>query len=36
LSSSEIRKRFESGDVPTDLIPKRALDVARAKGLYGL
>jgi nicotinate-nucleotide adenylyltransferase len=36
VSSSEIRKRFESGDVPTDLIPKRALDVARAKGLYGL
>lgn len=36
VSSTEIRKRFEAGDVPTDLVPRRALDVARERGLYGL
>lgn len=36
VSSSEIRRRFESGDVPTDLVPQKALDVARARRLYGL
>lgn len=36
VSSSEIRKRFDSGHLPGDLIPARVLEVARARGLYGL
>ncbi len=36
VSSSEIRRRFEAGEVPVELVPKRALAVARARGLYGM
>lgn len=36
VSSTEIRKRFESGQLPSELVPARALEVARARGLYGL
>ena len=36
VSSTEIRKRLEAGDSPTDLVPLKALEVARARGLYGL
>lgn len=36
VSSTEIRKRLEAGEVPEDLVPRRALDVARQRGLYGL
>ena len=36
VSSTEIRKRFEAGESPAELVPRRALEVARARGLYGL
>lgn len=36
VSSTEIRKRLEAGEAPVDLVPRRALEVARARGLYGL
>lgn len=36
VSSTEIRKRLEAGDVPVELVPRNALEVARARGLYGL
>jgi nicotinate-nucleotide adenylyltransferase len=36
VSSTEVRKRFEAGEVPDDLVPRRSLEVARARGLYGL
>jgi nicotinate-nucleotide adenylyltransferase len=36
VSSSGIRRRFEAGEVPVDLVPRRALEVARERGLYGL
>jgi nicotinate-nucleotide adenylyltransferase len=36
VSSSEIRKRFEAKDSPGELVPRKALDVARARGLYGM
>lgn len=36
VSSTGIRRRLEAGDVPGDLVPKKALEVARARGLYGL
>jgi nicotinate-nucleotide adenylyltransferase len=36
VSSTEIRKRFEAKDPPTDLVPRRALEIARSRGLYGL
>ncbi len=36
VSSTEIRRRFDAGDVPTDLVPAAALAVARERGLYGL
>lgn len=36
VSSSEIRRRFDAGQLPTDLIPARVLEVARARRLYGL
>lgn len=36
VSSTEIRKRLDAGEAPTDLVPRRALEVARARGLYGL
>ena len=36
VSSTAIRKRFESGEAPADLVPRRVLEVARARGLYGL
>lgn len=36
VSSTEIRARFEGGGDPGDLVPRRALEVARARGLYGL
>lgn len=36
VSSTEIRKRFEAGESPSELVPRRALEVARDRGLYGL
>ncbi len=36
VSSTEIRKRLDAGETPGDLVPQRALEVARARGLYGL
>ena len=36
VSSTEIRRRLDAGDAPTDLVPRRSLEVARARGLYGL
>lgn len=36
VSSTEIRKRLDAGEAPGDLVPRRALEVARARGLYGL
>ena len=36
VSSTEIRKRLEAGETPDELIPFRSLEVARARGLYGL
>lgn len=36
VSSTEIRKRLEDGDTPDDLVPRRSLEVARQRGLYGL
>lgn len=36
VSSTEIRERLEQSEVPDDLVPRRALEVARARGLYGL
>jgi nicotinate-nucleotide adenylyltransferase len=36
VSSTEIRKRFEGGLAVGDLVPGRALEVARRRGLYGL
>lgn len=36
VSSTEIRKRLEAGETPDELIPCRSLEVARARGLYGL
>lgn len=36
ISSTEIRRRMETGEAPGDLVPRRALEVARARGLYGL
>jgi nicotinate-nucleotide adenylyltransferase len=36
VSSTEIRKRFEAHDPPADLVPRRALEIARSRGLYGL
>lgn len=36
VSSTEIRKRFEVGEAPDQLVPRRVLEVARARGLYGL
>ena len=36
VSSTEIRKRLEGGETPDELIPRRSLEVARARGLYGL
>lgn len=36
VSSTEIRRRLESGEPLADLVPRRALEVARARGLYGL
>jgi nicotinate-nucleotide adenylyltransferase len=36
VSSTEIRRRLEAGEPLSDLVPRRALAVARARGLYGL
>lgn len=36
VSSTEIRRRLESGEPLADLVPRRALEVARSRGLYGL
>ncbi len=36
VSSSEIRKRFEAGEEPADLVPRAVLAYARSRGLYGL
>lgn len=36
VSSTEIRRRFEAGDAPVDLVPASVLDVARERELYGL
>lgn len=36
VSSTEIRRRLEAGEPLADLVPRRALEVARARGLYGL
>ena len=36
VSSTEIRRLLDSGDVPDELVPRRALEVARTRGLYGL
>ncbi len=36
VSSTEIRDRLSRGDVPSDLVPHRVLDYARAQHLYGL
>jgi nicotinate-nucleotide adenylyltransferase len=36
VSSTEIRKLLDAGDVPDELVPRRSLEVARARGLYGL
>jgi nicotinate-nucleotide adenylyltransferase len=34
VSSSEIRRLLERGVEPTELVPRRVLEVARARGLY--
>jgi nicotinate-nucleotide adenylyltransferase len=36
VSSTEIRRLLDAGVAPEQLVPKKALDVARARGLYGL
>jgi nicotinate-nucleotide adenylyltransferase len=36
VSSSEIRRQLEAGQVPDQLVPRPVLDCARARGLYGL
>lgn len=36
VSSTEIRRRLERGEPLADLVPRRALEVARSRGLYGL
>ncbi|MFO0596040.1 MAG: nicotinate (nicotinamide) nucleotide adenylyltransferase [Myxococcaceae bacterium] len=36
VSSTEIRKLLDEGKAPVELVPKQVLDVARARGLYGL
>lgn len=36
VSSSEIRRQFEAGVSPGELVPRAVLAVARARGLYGL
>jgi nicotinate-nucleotide adenylyltransferase len=36
VSSTEIRRLLEAGQVPTALVPRKALDVARERRLYGL
>lgn len=36
VSSTEIRKLLEGGEPPDELVPRLALEVARARGLYGL
>lgn len=36
VSSTEIRRRLEHGEPLADLVPRRALEVARSRGLYGL
>jgi nicotinate-nucleotide adenylyltransferase len=36
VSSTDIRLRLERGETPSDLVPKAVLDVAQARGLYGL
>lgn len=36
VSSTEIRRRLETHDAPGDLVPAKVLEVARARGLYGL
>lgn len=36
VSSTEIRKLLEGGQPPDELVPRLALEVARARGLYGL
>lgn len=36
VSSSEVRRLLDAGQAPVELVPRRVLDVARARGLYGL
>ena len=36
VSSTEIRHRLDEGELPDDLVPRRALEIARTRGLYGL
>lgn len=36
VSSTEIRRRFEAGEAPTELVPRRVLEIVRSRGLYGL
>jgi nicotinate-nucleotide adenylyltransferase len=35
VSSSEVRAALERGEPPTELVPRRVLEVIRARGLYG-
>jgi nicotinate-nucleotide adenylyltransferase len=36
VSSTEVRKKLEANEVPSDVVPQRVVSVARLRGLYGL
>ncbi len=36
VSSTEIRQRLDRGEAPSDLVPRRVIEYARAQRLYGL